>query len=228
MRRNRLPILNENERLILDYYISRYTEQKKDIELLNKELNDTKKIIDYITGVQSHVRTRETPRQEENPLRNFYYRMDFLQPTNLQNLEDVPVGVSSDVILRNTKSILFSEVESPLNLSCPIQLERFLDNDVLTQINGCGHLFFPSGLERWFQSHAHCPMCRYDIRTNELSESSSNNSSTSTSSTSTSSTSTSLPILSNYSNVVYTELDPSMNSLAEQILSNLFSGRNNR
>jgi hypothetical protein len=34
------------------------------------------------------------------------YRMDILQPPNLQNLEDVPVGVSRDVILRNTKTTL--------------------------------------------------------------------------------------------------------------------------
>jgi hypothetical protein len=207
MRRN-LSTLTENDRNILDYYISRSNEQRKDIDLLYQELKHTTNIIDNILGV-SNTQTD----QPEPLLRNLYYRMDILQPQNLQNLEDVLVSVSRDVLLRNTKTILFSEVENPLNLSCPIQLERFLDTDVLTQIIGCGHLFFPTGLERWFQSHAHCPMCRYDIRTNELSE------------TPTSSTSSSLPIQSNYSNIVYTELDPSLNSLAEQIISNLFSRR---
>jgi len=215
MRRTPLPLLNENDRNVLDYYISRYNEQRKDIDSLYIELKNTSEIIDNILGVSNNHQPEQP--QDPPPLRNYYYRMDFLQPQNLQNLEDVPVGVSRDVIVRNTKTTLFSEVENPLNLSCPIQLERFLDTDVLTQIIGCGHLFFPTGLERWFQSHAHCPMCRYDIRTNEESSTSS---------------STSIPNLSNYSNVVYTELDPSLNSLAEQIISNLFSSsssrRNNR
>ena len=233
MRRNTLATLTENDRNILDYYISRSNEQRKDIDLLYQELKHTTNIIDNILGVSNTQTDQQEPalQQEPPPLRNFYYRMDILQPENLQNLEDVPVGVSIDVLSRNTKTILFSEVENPLNLSCPIQLERFLDTDVLTQIIGCGHLFFPTGLERWFQSHAHCPMCRYDIRSNEESSSStssSSSSSTSSSSTSSSSTSSSLPILSNYSNIVYTELDPSLNSLAEQIISNLYSRRNNR
>ena len=224
MRRNILPTLNENDRTILNYYIDRYNEQKKDIDLMYKELKTTTEIIDNILGVSNNVQNeyvQPAPIQQPEPvLRNYYYRMDILQPQNLDNLEDVPVGVSRDIILRNTKMTLFSEVENPLNLSCPIQLERFMDSDVLTQIIGCGHLFFPSGLERWFQSHAHCPMCRYDIRTNDSSASSSASSSTSNNST------FFQPTLSNYSNIVYSDLDPSLNVLAEQFISNLFSRTN--
>jgi len=215
MRRNILPTLNDNDRTILNYYIDRYNDQKKDIDLMYRDLKITTEIIDNILGVniqQPEVEQEpiQQPIQQEQPepvLRNYYYRMDILQPPNLQNLEDVPVGVSRDVILRNTKTTLFSEVENPLNLSCPIQLERFMDSDILTQIIGCGHLFFPSGLERWFQSHAHCPMCRYDIRTNEP---------------------TTTPTYSTSSNVIYSDIDPSFNTLAEQFISNLFSRTNYR
>jgi hypothetical protein len=205
MRRNRLPVLNENDRTILNYYIERYNEQRKDIDLLYQELKNTTGIIDNILCV-SNIQQEEQPVQQDPPLRNYYYRMDILQPQNLQNLEDVPVGVSRDVLLRNTKTTLFSEVENPLNLSCPIQLEMFTSSDVLTQIIGCGHLFFPTGLERWFQSHAHCPMCRYDIRTNEPT--------------------TTTPTYSTSSNIVYSDLDPSLNILTQQLISNLFSRTN--
>jgi len=210
MRRNILPTLNDNDRIILNYYIDRYNDQKKDIDLMYRELKNTSEIIDKILGVSNNIQQPEPvqqPEQSEPLLRNYYYRMDILQPPNLQNLEDVPVGVSRDVILRNTKTTLFSEVVNPLNLSCPIQLERFMETDVLTQIIGCGHLFFPSGLERWFQSHAHCPMCRYDIRTNEP-------------------TSTTTPTYSTSSNIIYSDIDPSLNILTQQFISNLFSRTN--
>jgi hypothetical protein len=212
MRRNILPTLNDNDRIILNYYIDRYNDQKKDIDLMYRELKNTSEIIDKILGVSNNIQQPEPVQQpeQEQPeplLRNYYYRMDILQPPNLQNLEDVPVGVSRDVILRNTKTTLFSEVVNPLNLSCPIQLERFMETDVLTQIIGCGHLFFPSGLERWFQSHAHCPMCRYDIRTNEP-------------------TSTTTPTYSTSSNIIYSDIDPSLNILTQQFISNLFSRTN--
>ena len=209
MRRNILPTLNDNDRTILNYYIDRYNDQKKDIDLMYRELKNTSEIIDNILGVnRQQPEVQQEPIQQEQPesvLRNYYYRMDILQPPNLQNLEDVPVGVSRDVILRNTKTILFSEVVNPLNLSCPIQLERFMETDVLTQIIGCGHLFFPTGLERWFQSHAHCPMCRYDIRTNEP---------------------TTTPTYSASSNIIYSDMDPSLNILTQQFISNLFSRTN--
>ena len=209
MRRNILPTMNDNDRTILNYYIDRYNEQKKDIDLMYRELKITSEIIDNILGVniqQPEVQPEPIHQEQPEPmLRNYYYRMDILQAPNLQNLEDAPVGVSRDVILRNTKTTLFSEVVNPLNLSCPIQLERFMETDVLTQIIGCGHLFFPTGLERWFQSHAHCPMCRYDIRTNEP---------------------TTTPTYNTSSNVIYSDLDPSLNMLTQQFISNLFSRTN--
>jgi hypothetical protein len=214
MRRNILPTLNDNDRIILNYYIDRYNDQKKDIDLMYRELKNTSEIIDKILGVSNNIQQPEPvqqPEQSEPLLRNYYYRMDILQPPNLQNLEDVQVGVSRDVILRNTKTTLFSEVVNPLNLSCPIQLERFMESDVLTQIIGCGHLFFPSGLERWFQSHAHCPMCRYDIRTNEPTPTT---------------TPTTTPTYSTSSNIIYSDIDPSLNILTQQFISNLFSRTN--
>jgi hypothetical protein len=34
------------------------------------------------------------------------------------------------------------------------------------QINACGHIFNNQQLELWFRSNVRCPVCRYDIRTN--------------------------------------------------------------
>lgn len=35
------------------------------------------------------------------------------------------------------------------------------------KINRCGHTFHLSCIDTWFQTHSSCPMCRYDIRSQE-------------------------------------------------------------
>ena len=71
MRRNILPILNENDRTILNYYIDRYNEQKKDIDLMYRELKITSEIIDNILCVSNNNRqqpeVQQEPIQQEQP-----------------------------------------------------------------------------------------------------------------------------------------------------------------
>ena len=50
--------------------------------------------------------------------------------------------------------------------SCPISLEHFNENDIVRQLLHCGHLFHQPQFEEWFNSNTRCPVCRYDIRTN--------------------------------------------------------------
>ena len=152
MRRSNLNQLNSNDRHILTYYTNLYNQQLRDINMMYNELKEIKNNIDTITGV-NNVR-RQT-------LRNIYYRMEYIP---IPDLESVPVVASQDIINRNTRSIRFNEVINPLNYDCPIRLERFQDNSILTQIIGCGHLFFNNEITRWFRSNVHCPVCRYDIR----------------------------------------------------------------
>jgi hypothetical protein len=53
---------------------------------------------------------------------------------------------------------------SPRNRSCPISLENFNDNDMVSVIRYCGHIFNTEQLNTWFRSNCRCPVCRYDIR----------------------------------------------------------------
>ena len=64
-----------------------------------------------------------------------------------------------------TQNRIYSQIENPLNISCPISLEPFANNNEVRQIIGCGHLFNPDNLESWFETNVRCPVCRYDIRT---------------------------------------------------------------
>jgi len=162
MRRNRSLNLTEDERYLLTYYTNIYNQQLRSIDLMYNELRETREIIDYITRVNNRTSNSNT-----------VYRMDYYIPlstnNNLDNLESVPIVATNQEIERNTRLVYYSEIESPLNNSCPITLERFENNTELTQIIGCGHLFIPSGLNRWLRSHTSCPICRYDIR-NEINE----------------------------------------------------------
>lgn len=85
---------------------------------------------------------------------------------NLNSFYDnVPVYPTTEQVTNGTRRLLYSDLEEePLNLSCPITLERFESDNEVLQILGCNHIFNPTSLEQWFRSNVRCPICRYDIR----------------------------------------------------------------
>jgi hypothetical protein len=85
-----------------------------------------------------------------NLLRTFYDRIQVAP--NRRQIENA------------TRITAFSEIENPINNSCPVTLDRFENNSSVTQIIPCGHIFSPSGIDSWLQSNVRCPVCRYDIR----------------------------------------------------------------
>jgi hypothetical protein len=78
--------------------------------------------------------------------------------------ENIAVAPTQAQIENATRVVQFSEIENPTNNSCPITLDVFEDDESVTQIIHCGHVFTPSGIESWLQSNVRCPVCRYDIR----------------------------------------------------------------
>jgi len=71
--------------------------------------------------------------------------------------------LSPEIILRETKNTIFSEIETPNNLTCPISLEAFRPTQEVTIINHCGHIFNKEHLARWFETKTTCPNCRYNL-----------------------------------------------------------------
>ena len=63
-----------------------------------------------------------------------------------------------------TRRVLYRDIVSPINSSCPISMDTFNDNETVTIIRHCGHIFNSDELTTWFQSNCRCPVCRYDIR----------------------------------------------------------------
>uniref|UniRef100_A0A6C0HRL1 RING-type domain-containing protein n=1 Tax=viral metagenome TaxID=1070528 RepID=A0A6C0HRL1_9ZZZZ len=71
--------------------------------------------------------------------------------------------LTPEIIFRETTTILFSEIENPNNLACPISLESFRQEQYVTMINECCHLFNSVHLATWFESKTTCPVCRHDL-----------------------------------------------------------------
>ena len=63
-----------------------------------------------------------------------------------------------------TRRVLYRDIATPINNSCPISMDNFNDNETVTIIRQCGHIFNIDELATWFQSNCRCPVCRYDIR----------------------------------------------------------------
>ena len=63
-----------------------------------------------------------------------------------------------------TRTVRYGDIVSPINRSCPISLENFDDDDIVTVIRFCGHIFNRDEINTWFRSNCRCPVCRYDIR----------------------------------------------------------------
>jgi hypothetical protein len=83
--------------------------------------------------------------------------LNFFQP-----VEVFPTQLQIDIA---TRIVIFNDIISPRNRSCPISLENFNDSDLVTIIRFCGHIFNTDELNTWFRSNCRCPVCRYDIRT---------------------------------------------------------------
>ena len=62
----------------------------------------------------------------------------------------------------NTRLLL----DMPVLSRCAITQEQFNDDDIVSRICHCGHVFNHTALLRWFQRDTRCPICRYDLRTN--------------------------------------------------------------
>jgi len=105
---------------------------------------------------------QESTNQSRGQRTNNY--MDNLWSQLEQFYANVVVRPTNREIQYATHNRIFSQIDNPLNSSCPISLEPFEQDSVVTQILGCGHLFNPENLANWFQRNVRCPVCRYDIR----------------------------------------------------------------
>ena len=63
-----------------------------------------------------------------------------------------------------TRRVLYRDIVTPINNTCPISMDNFNDDDTVTIIRHCSHIFNTDELNTWFENNCRCPVCRYDIR----------------------------------------------------------------
>ncbi len=57
-----------------------------------------------------------------------------------------------------------NELTMPLPQTCPISMEGFQDDQIVSVIRNCNHVFHRTPLLRWLQQSTSCPLCRRDVR----------------------------------------------------------------
>jgi hypothetical protein len=79
-------------------------------------------------------------------------------------LQPVEVYPTQSQIESATRRVRYCDISRPINNQCPISMVEFNDNDMVTVIRHCGHIFHTDHLTNWFNRNCRCPVCRYDIR----------------------------------------------------------------
>jgi hypothetical protein len=172
--------LTSDQRMFINIYARQYAEIQSQITRLQDQIsrlipisNEIRHNIHSIYMDVSHQANnrRQTnpppPLMEESPAYTMTYTfMD--EPSLLQQ----QTQSNTNLMTTETTPRLFSEIETPLNTECPIRLEPFEPNSSVVQINRCGHIFYPAGLQNWFNANTRCPVCRTELRPNQPSQSS--------------------------------------------------------
>lgn len=153
------PILNEDQRFMINVYISQYTQANTQMTNLYQHMADIRR---NINTIYTQANTNST--------QGVY---DFYIPVS--NPEPSPVRPTNSQIIRATRNCLYSDIHNPLNEECPILLEMFLPTSQVTQIRQCRHVFNSTELFNWFITNSRCPVCRFDIRHYGLSNNTNNN-----------------------------------------------------
>jgi len=150
---------NNNLREIHEHQMSINRIQSSNIQIRDR-------INDLLINRQSRNRSRRYNNQRRNINRYNYNNTIYRNPfTLLQNFfEPIEIYPTQTQIENATRVVLYGDIVNPNNTSCPISLEPFNDNNTVSIIRHCGHIFHTNELLSWFNSNCRCPVCRYDIR----------------------------------------------------------------
>tara|TARA_B100000886_G_scaffold340240_1_gene308627 strand:- start:4502 stop:5746 length:1245 start_codon:yes stop_codon:yes gene_type:complete len=122
------------------------------------------------TGTRSGTRTRRRPpritattnitatRIPRNVFQNFI--------NNTLNIGNNPQPLSSADISSNVTNLIFRDLnQNNSQTICPFTQDNFQENDEISRIEPCGHIFTRSHLHRYLSHFDYrCPVCRRDLR----------------------------------------------------------------
>ena len=160
---------------------------------INNIRNSNTQIRSLLVQILNHSNTNQTTTRNNSDrhLNNIPYIYDYVEYTTpiytnrfinrnrhsrtIENfLEPVYIYPTQSQIEIATRNVQYCNILNPINRSCPISLEPFNDTDMVVIIRFCGHIFKPEEIRTWFRSNCICPVCRYDIRNYNNSNTTSN------------------------------------------------------
>ena len=131
----------------------------------NQTRNLGRVILDNVPYVIDSIQQYTIPiRQENTNNTNRSERTSNFSRLMQNFFEPIEIFPTHSQIEAATRNVRYSDILNPVNRSCPISLEPFNDNDIVSVIRFCSHVFKREELTTWFRTNCRCPVCRYDIR----------------------------------------------------------------
>jgi len=164
--------LTSDQRRMLNNYINMYNNTLLEMQGLNAYLRELRRNIDYIYFQSNEAlleqnsrniqyRNNTTPYIDIRRTRRYNRTHTILNEDFLDPIAIIPTITQ---ITTATQLVCFGNILNPVNVICPITQDPFVQDEIVTQIKYCSHLFNSLSLNTWFLSKCICPICRYDIR----------------------------------------------------------------
>jgi len=85
---------------------------------------------------------------------------------NTLNMGNIPQPLSAEDISSNITNLTYGEIaETTTQTICPFTQENFVNDDEISRINPCGHIFTRTHLNRYLTNFDYrCPVCRRNLR----------------------------------------------------------------
>lgn len=166
--------LTSDQRMFINIYARQYSQLQEQMGRLQDQINRlipiSNEIRNNIHSIYEDASREENRRQlspqppQSQPILGEEPPATYTMTYTFMDEPPIPANTSPDLMMTETTPRIFSDIEIPLNTECPIRLEPFEPNSSVVQINRCGHIFYPSGLQHWFDTNTRCPVCRTELR----------------------------------------------------------------
>ena len=166
-----MEIYNINARQIESLQNSNELIREHIIELLlrNNNINNIQRNQQILPVVNTLLYPNNNIQRENNinnNINNNHILQSFFNP--------IPIIPTATQIENARRIAIFGNITRPINNACPITLDRFNDNETVSVIRYCNHIFNTDALNNWFRENCRCPVCRYDIRSYNLTNANAN------------------------------------------------------
>lgn len=160
--------IGEQQALLITILNSMHNDNIRQIDNMNETIN---RLHNYNNDIRNYLiqllnpgsQTRRSTPQRQRDVRQpaMTYMSDLI---NLLMNEPIAIVPTQSQIENATRHVCYSSIARPINTQCPISMDEFSDDDMVTVIRQCGHTFYDEHLMNWFRTNCRCPVCRYDIR----------------------------------------------------------------